>query len=194
MSFCVTDEKLETENSTSRDHEPLDSAVEIELAVERGEVTFPMVMKALYLQWPGETTAQYLRQRYHDVYHTALKQFMTKQGGISESFYANEFVAGALLTCKDQLFSNIWWDRFSFDTTKARTLEADINDLRVKAGLYLSECHVPAKDRNPHIADARRCRNQEIRERLHESEGQPPHFERKQALLDKCTVLAYTPA
>jgi hypothetical protein len=140
MRICVADEKSETENSASRDQEPLDSVAEIELAVERGVVTFPMVMKALYLPFSAET-AQHLRQRYQDVYRPALLQFMIAQGGIDESFYANEFGAGALLTCMGELFSNIWWDQLPFDTTKARALEADINDLLMKAGHYLSECH-----------------------------------------------------
>jgi hypothetical protein len=65
----------------------------------------------------------------------------TSYGGISESFYANEFVAAAPLTRKAELFFNIWWDQFKFDTIPARSLEADIDDLRLKTGLYLTEDH-----------------------------------------------------
>lgn len=117
--------------------------MEIELAVERGEVTFPMVMKALYLQWPEQWSEPqaYLGKRYRDRYCPALSQFMAAHGGISESFYSDNFAAGAVLTRKDELFSNIWWDQFKFDTIPARALEADINDLRFRAGLYLSEDH-----------------------------------------------------
>jgi len=129
----------ETDAVTPIDDEPLDSVVEIELAIESKRVTFPMVMKALYLQWSAPSS--HLRERYRALYRPALSQFMTTHGGISESFYADEFAAGALLSSNDELFSNIWWDQFKFDTTPARALEADINDLRLRADLYLSESH-----------------------------------------------------
>lgn len=127
------------EDLTSRNEEALDSVVEIELAVERGEVTFPMVMKALRLQWSAPRAD--LRERYRNLYRPALSDFMERYGGISESFYADEFAAGALLTRKDELFSMIWWDEFKFDTIPVRTLEVDINDLWVRVGLYLSKDH-----------------------------------------------------
>jgi hypothetical protein len=44
----------------------------------------------------------------------------------------------ALPICRQSRF-NIWWDEFKFDTIPARALEADINDLRLKTGLYLAE-------------------------------------------------------
>jgi hypothetical protein len=118
------------EDLTSRNEKALSSVVEIELAVQRGEVTFPMVMKALYLQW--SEPRPHLQKLYRNLYRPALLNFMERHGGISESFYANEFAAGALLTRDDQLFSIIWWDAFNFDTIRVRELELDINDLWVK--------------------------------------------------------------
>jgi hypothetical protein len=114
------------------------SVQEIDLAVERHEVTFPMVLKLLYLSLSPRKD---LSDSYRDLYRRALAQFTENCGGIRESFYANEFVAGVLLTQRDELFFNIWWDEFKFDTIPARSLEADLNDLRLKAGLYLSEEH-----------------------------------------------------
>lgn len=111
------------------------SAAEIELAVKRGDVSFPMLLKLLYLREQGGD------QREPALYQQALSLFMDKYGGINESFYADEFVAGALLTKRDELFFNIWWDRFKFDTIPARSLEADINDLRLKIAQYLNEDH-----------------------------------------------------
>jgi hypothetical protein len=96
-------------------------------------------MKLLYRNLGSERPE--LRERLADLYFRALPQFMTRCGGISESFYADEFVAGVLLTQKSEVLFNIWWDEFKFDTIPARSLEADINDLQVKAGLYLSEDH-----------------------------------------------------
>src|SRR5829696_4244120 len=122
-----------------RDGGRFGSVEEIALAVERGQVTFSMVIKALYLQ--DEAELPHLRARHEELYRPALAQFMDLHGGIVESFYANEFVAGVALTGTNELFANIWWDRFNFDTTAARALEADINDLRLKAGLYLAEDH-----------------------------------------------------
>jgi hypothetical protein len=117
----------------------LGSTEEIEVAVERGEVTFPMVMKLLYRNLRPEP--QEMHERLSDLYFRALPQFVANCGGISESFYANEFVAGVVITQKDELLSNIWWDEFKFDTIPARFLESDFNDLRLKAKLYLSEDH-----------------------------------------------------
>lgn len=129
----------ETEELASRDSMPTDSVLEIELALERGEVTFPMVVKALGLQ--GRPIPEWFGERYRKVYPPALAQFMARHCGINESFYANEFIAGALLTGKDELFFVILgWDQFNFDTIPARALEADINDLRLKAKLYLADC------------------------------------------------------
>ena len=117
---------MHTEEVTTRDQELLTgSTSEIALALERREVSFPMLMKLLYLRAQGEDQ----QKRWSALYHRALTLFMEIYGGISESFYANEFVAGALLTRKDELFFNIWWDQFKFDTIPARSLEADINDL-----------------------------------------------------------------
>lgn len=132
--------KSESRVLPSRDRaEFLGSTEEIEIAIERGEVTYPMVLKLLYRNLRPEPPE--LHQRLSDLYFRALPQFIANCGGISESFHANEFVAGVLLTQKDELFSNIWWDEFKFDTIPARTLEADFNDLRLKAKLYLSEDH-----------------------------------------------------
>jgi hypothetical protein len=129
---------MHTEEVITRDQELLTgSTSEIALALERREMSFPMLMKLLYLRAQGEDQ----QKRWSALYHRALTLFMEIYGGISESFYANEFVAGALLTRKDELFFNIWWDQFKFDTIPARSLEADINDLRLKTGLYLTEDH-----------------------------------------------------
>lgn len=126
----------ETGCVTSRDEEPLGWVLEAELAVQRNEVTFPMVMKTLRVEL-GQPT----HLPYRDLYRQVLSQFMDAHGGIAESFYADEFYAGTLLTQKGELFFNIWWDKFNFATTKARALEADINDLRLKAELYLPQDH-----------------------------------------------------
>ena len=129
----------ETEYVTAHDKEQFDSVLEIKLAIERREVTFPMVVKALYFQFWANGA---LRDLYQELYPRALSQFMTEHGGINESFYAREFAAGVVLTGKGELFFNIMgWDQFVFDTIPARTFEADINDLLLKAELYLSENH-----------------------------------------------------
>jgi hypothetical protein len=101
-----------------------DSLLEVELAIKRREVSFPMVMRALALA-PER------------LYRPALEVFADTNGGIRESFYADEFPAGALLTGRDDLFFDVWWDRLDFDTTPARELECDISDLRLRAMLYL---------------------------------------------------------
>lgn len=119
--------------------EPVGAVAEAELAVEREEVTFSMVIKILYLQ--SFATNAHVRERYRGLYRPALAQFTAAHGGICESFYADEFCAGVMLTGKSELFSELWWDEFKFDTTPARAIEADINDLRLRAGLYLSEQH-----------------------------------------------------
>jgi hypothetical protein len=140
----MTERLKTTDVKPSRDEGPLDSVVEIELALERGEVTFPMVMKALYMQWPDEDaddTPLYIRECYQRLYQPALAQFMAAHAGINESWYADEFAAGAVLTGKNELFANVRWDDFKFDTTPARALEADVNDLRLRAELYLSDKH-----------------------------------------------------
>jgi hypothetical protein len=124
---------------TARNNPFLGSTEEIEIAIERGEVTFPMFMKLLYRNLRPERPE--VHERLADLYFRALPQFMTTCGGICESFYADEFVAGVLLTRKGELLFNIWWDEFKFDTIPARSLEADINDLQIKTGLYLSEDH-----------------------------------------------------
>ncbi len=66
---------------------------------------------------------------------------MVVHRGIVQSFYADELAAGVVLTRDHQLLADVWWDAFKFDTTPARQLEADINDLRLKAGFYLAEGH-----------------------------------------------------
>jgi len=117
----------------------LGSTEEIEIAIDRRDVTFPMVMKLLYRNMRPEPTE--LHERLSDLYFRALPIFIANCGGIAESFYADEFVAGVLLTQQDELLSNIWWDEFNFDTIPARSLESDFNDLRLRAKLYLSEDH-----------------------------------------------------
>jgi hypothetical protein len=125
------------------DGQPLGSVAEIALAVRDGEVTFPMVMKALYYQYPqwSRSASPPRRELYRELYVRALSQFTQRHEGIADSYFANEFGAGVALTGKDELFSSIWWDEFKFDTNPARALEADINDLRLKAELYLSANH-----------------------------------------------------
>jgi hypothetical protein len=133
-------EMIETlERTTHKMNQFLGSTEEIEIAIERNQVTFPMFMKLLYRNLRPERTE--LRERLADLYFRALPLFMTACGGISESFYADEFVAGVVLTRKGELLSNIWWDEFKFDTIPARSIEADINDLQLRTGLYLSEDH-----------------------------------------------------
>ena len=123
---------------TSHSRAPfLGSTEEIEVAIERGEVSFPMFMKLLYRNLrPAPPEFQ---ERLSDLYFRALPLFMANCGGINESFYADEFVAGVLITLKDELHFNAWWDEFNFDTIPARSLESDFNDLRLKARLYLSQ-------------------------------------------------------
>lgn len=139
----MTDDSVEvagTDDTPRPNEAPVQSVEEIALAVDRREVTFPMVIKALYLQW-SEDLEPHLRQRYQDLYRPALEQFMAAHGGIRESFYADDFTAGVVLTGSGELFSTIWWDEFKFDTAPARTLEAELNDLRMKAWSYLSDAH-----------------------------------------------------
>jgi hypothetical protein len=116
------------------------SGEEIPLAIERKQVTFPMVMKLLYYSNTNRDIDARLRQKYLELYRSALTQFIVLCGGIRESFYANEFAAGVVLT-KTDVFFNIWWDECDFDTTAARALEAEINDLRFRACLYLPGDH-----------------------------------------------------
>jgi hypothetical protein len=133
-------EMIETLELPARNRDQfLGSTEEIEIAIERDQVTFPMFMKLLYRNLRPERPE--LRERLADMYSRALPLFMTACGGICESFYADEFVAGVVLTRKGELLSNIWWDEFKFDTIPARSIEADINDLQLRTGLYLSEDH-----------------------------------------------------
>ena len=122
------------------DCRPTTSVEEIAIAVARGQVTFWMLMKTLYGQWAADSD-EYLRERYRVLYKPALSCFIAAHGGIEKSFYANEFPAGVVLTCNEELFADVWWDAFKFDTTPARQVEADINDLCLKAWLYLPRKH-----------------------------------------------------
>jgi hypothetical protein len=106
-----------------------DSLVEVELALERGPVTFPIVMRARYL---GS----------RELYGRAVAAFAEEHGGVRESFYANRFPAGAMLTEQGELFLDTWWEGREVDPM-ARELEAEISDLRMRAKSY-----VPA-DRRP---------------------------------------------
>jgi hypothetical protein len=127
----------------TQDGQPLGSVAEIALAIREGTVTFSMLMKALYYQYPqwSRSASDERREKYRALYLGALPQFVRRHGGIDDSYFANEFGAGVVLTGKVELFCAIWWDELRFNTNPARALEADINDLRLKAELYLSLNH-----------------------------------------------------
>jgi hypothetical protein len=112
---------------------------EIALAIDRYEVTFSMVLRTSYLQWSAPTP--YLRDSYRKLHRPVLEQFMMRNGGIRESFYVTDFAAGVVLTGSWRLFADVWWDAFKFDTSAARELEAEFNELRLKASEYLDEKH-----------------------------------------------------
>jgi hypothetical protein len=119
---------------------PTTAVEEIQLAVDHHTVSFSMVMKALYLQRPefvGEQDA-HVTARYRQLYPRALEQFMASHAGIEDSFYAERFPAGVVLTGSEELFVSIWWDVFEFDTTAARELDAEVNELRLKVNKFVS--------------------------------------------------------
>lgn len=98
-----------------------------------------MVMKALYLQRPEFSRDQDDRvtERYRALYPSALAKFMDAHGGIEDSFYADRIPAGVVLTGSGELFFSMWWDVFRFDTTVARELEAEVNELHLKVNKFL---------------------------------------------------------
>lgn len=117
---------------------PHDSIEELRAALERDEVTFPMAMKALYLQRPEWNDNEASRSRYCELYPKLCEAFIRHTDGLRESLYANQFAAGVALTKDCELYTAIWWEDFPFNTAPARFLEAEISDLRVRAELYLS--------------------------------------------------------
>lgn len=117
---------------------PHDSVEELKAALERDEVTFSMAMKALYLQRAKWNDSEASRSRYCELYPKLCKAFIKHTGGLTESLYTNEFASGVALTKDRELYTAIWWEDFPFNTGPARVLEADISDLRIRAGLYLS--------------------------------------------------------
>jgi len=120
---------------------PTTAVEEIQLAVDHHTVSFSMVMKALYLQRPefADESDEHLTARYRSLYPLALEQFMGSHAGIEESFYAERFPAGVVLTGSEELFVSIWWEVFDFDTTAARELDAEINELRLKVDKFVSK-------------------------------------------------------
>jgi hypothetical protein len=119
---------------------PTTAVEEIQIAVDEHTVSFSMVMKALYLQRPefARDEHEHVTARYRELYPTALAQFMESHEGIQDSFYAERFPAGVVLTGSEELFVSIWWEVFAFDTTAARELDAEINELRLKIGKFVS--------------------------------------------------------
>src|SRR5919106_1466138 len=85
--------------------------------------------------------ARYLGSRA--LYRTAFAAFADEHGGVRESFYACRFPAGAMLTEQGELFFDIWWEGRRFDP-RARELEAEISDLRMRAKTYLPPEQRPA--------------------------------------------------
>ena len=104
-----------------------------------------MVMKALYLQRPEFSRDQDDRvtERYRALYPSALAKFMDAHGGIEDSFYADRIPAGVVLTGSGELFFSMWWDVFRFDTTVARELEAEVNELHLPALALAGEVEDP---------------------------------------------------
>ena len=134
-----TTEATETSREAERPLKcPHDSIEELKAALKRDEVTFPMAMKALYLQRPEWNDNEASRRRYCELYPKLCEAFISHTDGLRESLYVNQFAAGVALTKGCELYTAIWWEDFSFNTAAARRLEAEISDLRTRAELYVS--------------------------------------------------------
>src|SRR5829696_2623082 len=138
MTTPTTDPLEAGRKAESRPECPHDSIEELRAALERDEVTFPMAMKALYLQRPEWNDNEASRRRYCELYPKLCEAFIRNTDGLRESLYANQYAAGVALTKDCELFTAIWWEDFPFNTAPARVLEAEISDLRIRAELYLS--------------------------------------------------------